>query len=153
MTTSAFIRRARLADVRSLCEIERLSFSTPWTMWCFLGELANPRSTILVAGPLPPEPWEVWGYLVFWLVADEMHILNLAVHPERRRRGVARSLLAAGLAQAQAHHATMAWLEVRPSNTAALALYQSFGFKEVGRRPGYYSDNGEDALIYALYWE
>lgn len=153
MNASACIRRARLTDVRSLWEIEKLSFPTPWTLWCFLGEFANPRSTILVAGPPGPEPWEVWGYLVFWLVAAEMHILNLAVHPQRRRQGIARALLTAALAQAREQHAKMAWLEVRPSNTAALALYQSFGFQEVGRRPGYYSDNGEDALIYALYWK
>lgn len=153
MTVSAYIRRARLTDVRSLWEIEKLSFPTPWTLWCFFGEFANPRSTILVAGPPAPEPWEVWGYLVFWLVAGEMHILNLAVHPQKRRQGIARALLTAALAQAREQHATVAWLEVRPSNTAALALYQSFGFQEVGRRPGYYSDNGEDALIYALYWE
>ena len=81
-----------------------------------------------------------------------MHILNLAVHPERRRRGLARRLLAEGLAQARKLGAELAWLEVRPTNLPALALYASFGFKEVGRRPRYYDDTQEDALLLTLDW-
>jgi ribosomal-protein-alanine N-acetyltransferase len=82
-----------------------------------------------------------------------MHILNLAVHPQQRRRGLARRLLAAGMAQAREMGARVAWLEVRPSNAPALALYHSFGFKEVGRRLRYYDDTQEDALLLAYYWE
>jgi ribosomal-protein-alanine N-acetyltransferase len=81
-----------------------------------------------------------------------MHILNLAVHPSKRRRGIARRLLSEGLAQARALGAELAWLEVRPSNNAARALYESFGFKEAGRRPGYYDDTQEDALLLTLEW-
>lgn len=153
MTSIPFIRQAGITDVRSLCEIEKLSFPAPWSLWCFLAEYANSKSTILVAGPPPPEPWEIWGYLVYWLLADEMHLLNLAVHPAHRRRGIARLLLTTALARAHSQGAAVVWLEVRPSNRAALALYQSFGFEEVGIRPGYYADNGEDALIYAFSWE
>ncbi len=153
MTSPPFIRRAGLTDVRSLWEIEKVSFSSPWSLWCFLAEYANSKSTILVAGPPPPEPWETWGYIVYWVIADEMHLLNLAIHPAHRRRGLARSLLTAALAQARSQGAAVVWLEVRPSNAAALALYQSFGFEEIGVRPGYYNDNGEDALIYAFSWE
>jgi len=153
MTTLPLIRRASLTDVRSICDIEKLSFPSPWSLWCFLAEYANSQSTILVAGPHRPEPWEVWGYIVFWVVAEEMHILNLAVHPAHRRRGIARALLSAALAQARSQGVTVVSLEVRPSNVAALALYQSFGFQEVGLRPRYYNDNNEDALIYALFWE
>ena len=79
-------------------------------------------------------------------------ILNLAVHPEHRRRGLARRLLAEGLAQARTSGAELAWLEVRTSNLAAQALYASFGFKEVGRRPRYYDDTQEDALLLTLDW-
>ena len=153
MTSPPFIRRAGLTDVRSLWEIEKVSFPSPWSLWCFLAEYANSKSTILVAGPPPPEPWETWGYIIYWILADEMHLLNLAVHPAQRRRGLARSLLTAALDKARAQGAAVVWLEVRPSNTAALALYRSFGFKEIGIRPGYYTDNGEDALIYAFSWE
>jgi [ribosomal protein S18]-alanine N-acetyltransferase len=152
MNPSPFIRRAGLTDVRSLSEIEKVSFPSPWTLWCFLAEYANSKSTILVAGPPPPEPWETWGYVIYWLIADEMHLLNLAVHPAYRRRGLARSLLTAALAQARDRGAAVVWLEVRPSNTAALALYHSFGFEEIGVRPGYYTDNDEDALILAFSW-
>ncbi len=153
MIVSPTIRRASLTDVRSLGEIEKQSFPSPWSLWCFLAEYANSKSTILVAGPPRPEPWQVWGYVVFWVVAGEMHLLNLAIHPAHRRRGIARSLLTQALAQGRAHNVSVVWLEVRPSNVAALALYRSFGFQEVGRRARYYNDNGEDALIYALFWE
>jgi len=153
MTSLPFIRRAGLADVRSLWEIEKLSYPSPWSLWCFLAEFANPKSTILLAGPPPSKPWKTWGFIIFWLVADEMHLMNLAIHPAHRRRGIARALLTTALAQARAQNAAVAWLEVRPTNTAALALYQSFGFEEMGLRPGYYSDSGEDALIYAFVWE
>lgn len=153
MTSPPFIRRAGLTDVRSLWEIEKVSFPSPWSLWCFLAEYANSKSTILVAGPPPPEPWETWGYIIYWILADEMHLLNLAVHPAQHRRGIARSLLTAALEKARAQGAAVVWLEVRPSNAAALSLYHSFGFKEIGIRPGYYTDNGEDALIYAFSWE
>jgi ribosomal-protein-alanine N-acetyltransferase len=153
MTSPPFIRRVGLTDVRSLWEIEKVSFTSPWSLWCFLAEYANSKSTILVAGPPPPEPWETWGYIVYWVLADEMHLLNLAVHPAQRRRGIARSLLTTALAKARDQGAAVVWLEVRPSNAAAQALYHSFGFKEIGIRPGYYADNGEDALIYAFSWD
>jgi ribosomal-protein-alanine N-acetyltransferase len=85
-------------------------------------------------------------------VLEEMHIINLAVHPEHRRKGIARRLLTEGLAQARALGAELAWLEVRPSNAPARVLYESFGFKEVGRRPRYYDDTNEDALLLTLEW-
>jgi ribosomal-protein-alanine N-acetyltransferase len=153
MTAPPSIRRAGLTDVRSLWEIEKLSYPAPWSLWCFLAEYANSKSTILVAGPPSPAAWETWGFIIFWMVADEMHLLNLAIHPAQRRRGISRQLLSTALTQARSQGAGVVWLEVRPSNRAALALYQSFGFAEVGVRPGYYTDNGEDALIYAFFWE
>jgi ribosomal-protein-alanine N-acetyltransferase len=153
MTPLPFIRPAGLTDVRSIWEIEKLSYAAPWSLWCFLAEYANSKSTILVAGPPPPDPWEIWGFVVYWVIADEMHLLNLAVHPIHRRRGISRVLLTSALEQARRQGAAVVWLEVRPSNQAALNLYQSFGFEEIGIRPGYYTDNGEDALIYAFSWD
>ncbi len=153
MTSPPSIRRVGIIDIKAVWEIEKLSYASPWSLWCFLAEYANSKSTILVAGPPPPETWETWGYIIFWVIADEMHLLNLAVHPVHRRRGISRVLLTTALDQARSQGVEVVWLEVRPSNRAALALYQSFGFNEVGLRSGYYSDNGEDALIYAYAWD
>jgi len=153
MTGGLTICRARLADVKAIWAIEKLSFPSPWSRWTFLTELGNPLSHTLVAGPSSPQPWKPWGYIIFWLIAEEMHILNLAVHPHHRRRGIARRLLTEALNLARTLGAQEAWLEVRPSNTPALALYESFGFEEVGRRPQYYSDTQEDALLLTLFWE
>jgi ribosomal-protein-alanine N-acetyltransferase len=150
MTPGLLIRRAGLADVPAIWAIEKASFPSPWSRWSFLAELGQQHSHTLIAGPSPPQPWQTWGYLIFWVVLDEMHILNLAVHPDHRRRSIARRLLAEALAQARTLGAELAWLEVRPSNRAALALYESFGFKAVGRRPRYYDDTQEDALLLTL---
>jgi len=153
MTQRFLIRPAGLADVTAIWAIEQASFPTPWSRWSFLAELGHRNSHLPVAGPSPPHPWQTWGYLIFWVVLDEMHLINLAVHPKHRRRGIARQLLAEGLAQARNLGAALAWLEVRPSNVAARQLYESFGFKEVGRRPRYYDDTQEDALLLTLEWE
>lgn len=153
MSPGLTIRKAGLTDIRAIFAIEKASFPTPWSRWTFLAELTQPISHFLVAGPAPPSPWELWGYIVFWIAADEMHLLNLAVQPQQRRRGIARALLSEALNQARTLGAQVAWLEVRPSNAAARALYASFGFKEEGRRPGYYDDTQEDAILLALYWE
>jgi ribosomal-protein-alanine N-acetyltransferase len=152
MIRGLLIRPATLADIPAIWAIEKLSFSSPWSRWSFLSELGHRHSHMLVAGPSYPQPWQIWAYLIFWVVYEEMHILNLAVHPAHRRQGIARRLLSEGLAQARNLGAELAWLEVRPSNTAARALYESFGFKEVGRRPRYYDDTQEDALLLTLEW-
>ena len=152
MSQRLLIRQAGLADVTAMWAIEKASFPTPWSRWSLLAEFGHRHSHLLVAGPPSPHPWQTWGSLIFWVVLDEMHILNLAVHPEHRRRSIARRLLAEGLAQARKLGAELAWLEVRTSNLAALALYESFGFKEVGRRPRYYDDTQEDALLLTLDW-
>jgi ribosomal-protein-alanine N-acetyltransferase len=153
MTRNPTIRRAGLVDIAAIWAIEKLSFPLPWSRWSFLAELGHPLSHTLVAGPSSPGPWKVWGYIVFWVVAEEMHILNLAVHPGHRRQGIARRLLTEALNQARALEAAVAWLEVRPSNSPALNLYHSLGFQEVGRRPRYYDDTQEDAILLARYWE
>jgi ribosomal-protein-alanine N-acetyltransferase len=153
MSPGLIIRKAGLTDLRAVSVIEKESFPSPWSRWIFLAELTQPVSHFWVIGPALPSPWQVWGYIIFWVVADEMHLLNLAVRSDQRRQGIARILLRQALEQSRAQGAQVAWLEVRPSNTAARALYESFGFQEVGRRPRYYADTEEDAILLALEWK
>jgi ribosomal-protein-alanine N-acetyltransferase len=153
MSPGLIIRKASLSDIRAIYAIEKESFPSPWSRWTFLAELTQPVSYFWVIGPAPPSPWQVWGYIIFWVVADEMHLLNLAVRLDQRRQGIAQALLREALEQSRAQGAQVAWLEVRPSNTAARALYESFGFQEVGRRPRYYADTNEDAILLAFEWE
>jgi len=95
-------------------------------------------------------PRVVVGYIGFWYVVDEAHISTLAVHPAYRGRGIGAQLLAAMLREAAGLGARLATLEVRVGNLAAQRLYLKFGFEEVGRRPAYYRDNAEDALLMTL---
>ncbi|WP_456432018.1 ribosomal protein S18-alanine N-acetyltransferase [Thermosulfuriphilus sp.] len=124
-------------------EIERLSHSNPWSKAAFISELSHSaaRLWIVKVAGIPR------GFLSFWLVLDEVHILNLAIHPAFRRQGLATRLIRLALKYARHRGATLAWLEVRPSNVAARNLYQKLGFVASGLRPGYYQDTGEDAII------
>jgi ribosomal-protein-alanine N-acetyltransferase len=92
------------------------------------------------------------GYLCLWEIGHEIHITNLAVHPEWRRQGVARALLDAALGEGRVRGVELAFLEVRPTNAEALSLYESLGFRVIGRRKGYYFDTGEDALLMEADW-
>ena len=133
-----------VGDLDQVLEIERASFPTPWTRAAFCYEIEQnkvARCTALRGRR------GIVGYLCLWEIGHEIHITNLAVHPEWRRRGVARQLLGAALIEGVARGVTLAFLEVRPSNTRALALYESLGFQVIGRRNGYYFDTGEDALV------
>jgi ribosomal-protein-alanine N-acetyltransferase len=133
-----------MSDLDQVLDIERASFPTPWTRAAFCYEIEQnkvARCTVLRGRR------GIVGYLCLWEIGHEIHITNLAVHPEWRRRGVARQLLGAALIEGVARGVTLAFLEVRPSNTRALALYESLGFQVIGRRNGYYFDTGEDALV------
>jgi ribosomal-protein-alanine N-acetyltransferase len=133
-----------VSDLDQVLDIERASFPTPWTRAAFCYEIEQnkvARCTVLRGRR------GIVGYLSLWEIGHEIHITNLAVHPEWRRRGVARQLLGAALIEGVARGVTLAFLEVRPSNTRALALYESLGFQVIGRRNGYYFDTGEDALV------
>lgn len=133
-----------LSDLDSVLSIERASFPTPWSRGAFVYELKQNRAArcwvARIAG-------ELVGYLCLWEVGSELHITNLAVHPAWRRRGVARTLLGEIIADARQRQLTLAFLEVRPTNWEAQALYERFGFQVIGQRKGYYADTGEDALI------
>ena len=124
-------------------EIERLSFTTPWSRSAFFHEMESPHSVfevMILNGRLI-------GYGGFWHIMDEAHISNIALHPDHRRKGLGRKLLTRLLEQAVERGAAKATLEVRQSNEAAQRLYDSFGFKMTAVRKNYYSDEGEDALI------
>ena len=135
------------ADLDEVLAIEGLSFPTPWSRGAFLYEMRqNPAARCWVARGAPPAP-SVLGYLCLWEIPPEIHITNLAVHPELRRQGIARALLAAILEDARRRGITLAVLEVRLNNTEARGLYEGLGFQVVGLRKGYYFDTGEDALL------
>jgi ribosomal-protein-alanine N-acetyltransferase len=139
----------RLDDIDQVIVIDRLSFSLPWPASAFRHELVNNPSSLLRVAELDladGSPYVV-GAVVVWMILDEAHIATLAVHPDYRRRGISRQLLVTILRQAIEHGAALATLEVRANNLAAQALYKQFKFDIVGRRPRYYQDNFEDALI------
>jgi ribosomal-protein-alanine N-acetyltransferase len=148
---SIAIREMRLDDLPEVLAIDRLSFPNPWPERSYRYELTENRaSTLLVADREEEGMRRVVGYLGYWLIVDEVHISTLAVHPDFRGQGIGRRLLQDGLHSARSRGAHMATLEVRPSNHAAIELYQDFGFVVVGRRAGYYRDSGEDALLMTL---
>ncbi len=131
-------------DIDALMALDAVCFHRPWTRADYERELADPaRCFIYVArsGGL------VIAYCAFWRIFDEAHINNFAVHPEWRRRGIGRTLLVHSLDQAAALGAPKATLEVRASNTAAIALYETGGFVRAGLRRAYYTHPVEDALI------
>jgi ribosomal-protein-alanine N-acetyltransferase len=135
------------ADLDEVLEIERASFSTPWSRESFLGELEGNRFARLWVCRIPGTGGQVLGYLSAWLIYEELRIHNLAVAPSCRRRGIAAGLLQHALRMGRDSGCQEAVLEVRPENQAALALYRRFGFHPAGTRAGYYSDTGEDALL------
>jgi len=142
------IAAASEADLEVVMEIERLSFATPWVRQAFADELARPWAHLELLRD--PASGRAIGFCNYWLVADELHILNIAVHPDFRKQGHAKVLVAHILGVAREHRARVVLLEVRASNHPARSLYGKFGFREVGTRPKYYADNGEDAVLMDL---
>jgi ribosomal-protein-alanine N-acetyltransferase len=136
------------ADFEAVLDIERLSFRTPWTREAFAEELR--RSWARVEVLRASATGRVLAFCDYWLVADELHILNIATHPEARRRGHAARLLGNILEKARLASFRLVTLEVRKSNLAAQALYAGFGFKVIGTRVRYYEDNDEDAIVMTL---
>ena len=137
------IRSMLPADVPQIAALERLCFSDPWSEGSVAGELENELSLWLVAG----EDGVVLGYVGSQSVPPDCDILNLAVAPGARRRHIGRQLLQALLDALHRRGIERVFLEVRPTNAPARALYAAFGFEEVGRRKGYYVNPVEDALI------
>lgn len=144
------LRRMVVDDLETVMAIEGRAFKHPWSAELFRRELQHDWSTILVAERPDPRGPAMVGFIIFWLVHDEIHVLNVATDPPARRGGVARALLAECMERGRARGARLATLEVRRSNVGAIRLYESFGFRSVGVRPNYYADEGEDAIVMLL---
>ena len=131
-------------------QLERMCFSRPWSKKMLAEELDNQCAAFLVA--VEPETEKAVGYAGLLVVADEGYITNVAVDPSCRRQGVAAQLLQVFDNFEKGNHLAFLTLEVRPSNAAAIELYEGFGFREVGRRRNYYDLPKEDALILTKYY-
>lgn len=141
------IRKMTVEDVPSVIDLDHKSFSLPWPERSFRFELtANPASRCWVA----EFDGKIVGMIVVWLIIDEAHVATLATHPEFRRQGIAKKLLAHALRLMMDEGAHSSFLEVRESNFAAQEMYRKFGYEESGRRPHYYRDNDEDAILMNL---
>lgn len=138
----------RLPDLDHVMDIERQSFRTPWSRQVFVEEMDREWAHVDVVRPRGGGP--VLGFINYWLVRDEVHILNVASHASHRRRGVATQLLAHVIGFAHRHGCRYATLEVRRGNLAAIHLYKKLGFKPVGVRPRYYAEDNEDAIVMLL---
>jgi len=133
-------------DLRFVMEIEKDSFSNPWHLSSFEGEIQN----FDISFPyvvIHPETGKLIGYVIFWQIGKEVQISNFAVHPDFRKRGVGSSVLGRILGIIKKRGANIVILEVRESNNSARFLYKKFGFKEAGIRKDYYSLPDEDAVV------
>jgi ribosomal-protein-alanine N-acetyltransferase len=132
--------------------VERAAYASPWPREVFEGELERAWAFVDVLRPRLGAPIE--GFVNYWLVRDEVHLLNVATHPDVRRRGWASRLVENVLGFARDHGCAVVTLEVRRSNTGAMRLYRRYGFRPVGVRPGYYAPSGsapaEDAVVMLL---
>jgi ribosomal-protein-alanine N-acetyltransferase len=147
MTTESYtIRTLGYGDLPQVIAIERRAFPTPWSLAMFVLELSKPSSICLAAVEEDgTRTGRLVGYTICSRYAEVWHVMNIAVEPPWRRRGIGAALLTALIEHAGANESYT--LEVRPSNPGAIALYGRFGFHSAGTRPRYYRDTGEDAVI------
>lgn len=142
------LRPMTVDDLPVVVEVERRAHLAPWSVELIRRELEHAWATVFVcehrdaSGSL-----RIVGHVVFWLIHDEVHVLNVACDPDFRRRGVGRMLVEAAEQTGQEKGAILSTLEVRRGNVAAIGLYKGLGYGQVGVRPRYYADNGEDALV------
>jgi [ribosomal protein S18]-alanine N-acetyltransferase len=139
------LRRLTARDLSAIEVIEQRSYPTPWSRAMFAGELAKPTSICL--GAYDSKTDELAGYLIISRYVDAWHVMNVAVAPEFRRRGIAQTLLEQLFDLTAGDERRGYTLEVRVSNDAAIRLYERLGFVARGIRRGYYTDNREDAMI------
>jgi ribosomal-protein-alanine N-acetyltransferase len=145
-TAEILIRKMNFNDLPIVLKIDRMSFPMPWPERSYRYELSkNPASNLLVAEINSAISNEVIGFIGCWLIADEVHISTIAVHPYYRRQGVGEKLLLTVLDWALDQGAKIATLEVRVSNQIAIDLYKKQGFIIERKKTGYYRDNNEDA--------
>lgn len=149
-STTARLRRAVAADLPRLLELERASHAHPWSEPQLRRELEAAYATVLCAeGPDDAGAPRIDAFVVYWVIHDELHILDVVTGPEARRRGLGRALMDAATADAVGRGAVRALLEVRRSNAPAIALYRALGFLHDTVRRRYYQD-GEDAVLMSL---
>jgi ribosomal-protein-alanine N-acetyltransferase len=141
--TAVDIRALTIGDLNAIESIERRSYPTPWSRSMFAGELAKPASLCLGAF----EDDRLAGYLITSRYVDAWHVMNIAVNPSFRRRGIATALLERLFELTDDGGRRGYTLEVRVSNKGAIKLYERLGFTARGKRRGYYTDNREDALV------
>jgi len=147
MTSLVPITKENLpAFLHRILEIEELSFPSPWSLNALRSEIENPVShlwALKMGGFLS-------GYICFWVIDSEIQLINLAVHPHDRGKGLGHYLLTRMIETGLSKGIQHIWLEVRPSNVVARKLYERLGFQEAYRRPGYYPDTREDAIVMSL---
>jgi ribosomal-protein-alanine N-acetyltransferase len=134
-------------DIPEVLEIDRSSFSLPWTERAYKYEVEENRAARCWVTTLDDR---VVAMLVVWIILDEAHIATIATHPHHRRQGLGSRMLTRALVSAREEGAEKALLEVRARHITTQKIYRDLGFVEVGRRPRYYHDNGEDALLMTL---
>ena len=151
MSHGAILRRMLNEDLEQVMDIEQRAYPQPWTQGIFEDCLRVGYACWVLEQEQQNEK-TIIGYMVLSIAVDEMHILNLCIDPNRQRQGIGRALLKDAENYGRKNNATMCFLEVRPSNKAAVNLYLSEGFNEVGfRKNDYRADNGkrEDAIVMA----
>ena len=143
------LEKMNASHVAQIAELEKLCFSDPWSERSVASELENKLSCWLVA----TEGEQVAGYIGSQTVCGETDMMNVAVHPSRRRKGIAEALILGLIEELKIMESHCLTLEVRASNTPAISLYEKLGFSEIGRRKNYYRNPKEDALILRKEWE
>ncbi len=136
-----------VTDLPGVMEIEKEAFSNPWSLDMVRKELTQEWSNVLLLEESTPWGWELRAFAIFWIVADEVHVLNVATHVASRRKGYGRRIMDEVVIVGRERQCRIGTLEVRRSNGPAIALYTQLGFRTVGMRPRYYNDNQEDAVV------
>lgn len=144
MKSELIVRAAVPKDAEEIAEIEELCFASPWSLDTIVHEIVENELALYVVGEVDGK---VVGYVGIWLIVDEGHITNVAVHPDWRRKHIGEAIIKTLIDVTEKNGVMAHTLEVRASNIPAQELYRKFGFKAAGLRPGYYEDNGEDAII------
>ncbi len=142
------VRPMILDDLDEVMDIERLSFLSPWTPDLFVNEFSNPRSVKRIVQDRDSD--RLLAYMVYWVVLDEAHLMNIAVRPSLKGRGIGSLLMEKMVEECRERRCKHVSLEVRENNFPAIDLYLRSGFRPVGRRANYYLDEGKDAILMDL---
>lgn len=143
------IRKMTVDDVPAVARIDKMSFTLPWPEHSFRYEAADNRVARCYVAE--DDEGQIVAMIVSWIILDELHIATIAVHPSFRRQGIGAKILTEALKEGQRVGVKRAFLEVRVGNEGAQAMYRRFGFEVTGKRPHYYRDNGEDAILMTLH--